>query len=67
MQKEKCIEVLESLKDYANENWDELEYEKEIQEAREAVDMAVAIIESSNVCGTLTVNGENFIVSKQGN
>lgn len=63
MEKEKCIEVLESLKNYAKENWDE-EYSLEIQEAAEAVDMAIGIIESSNVCGTMTLNGENYIISK---
>lgn len=65
MQKEKCIEVLKSLKDYVGENWDESEYGQEIQKAQEAVDMAVAIIESSNVCGALILNGETFIVFKQ--
>lgn len=64
MQKEKCIEVLKSLKDYVGENWDESEYGQEIQEAQEAVDMAVGIIESSNVCGTMALNGETYIISK---
>lgn len=64
MEKEKCIEVLESLKDYAKENWDE-EYSQDIQEAAEAVDMAVGIIKNSKVCGTMTLNGETYIISQE--
>lgn len=63
MEKEKCIEVLKSLKNYANKNWDE-EYSQDIQEAAEAVDMAVEIIKNSNVCGTMALNGETYIISK---
>ena len=43
--------------------WDE-EYSQDIQEAAEAVDMAVEIIKNSNVCGTMTLNGETYIISK---
>lgn len=64
MEKEKCIEILESLKNYAKENWDE-EYIQDIQEAAEAVDMAVGIIKNSNVYGTMTLNGETYIISKE--
>ena len=50
MEKEKCIETLNEIKDYVQEEWDPFEYEDEIKKAVEAVDMAVGIIESSNVC-----------------
>lgn len=44
--------------------WDPFEYEDEIKKAVEAVDMAIGIIESSNVCGTMALNGETYIISK---
>lgn len=64
MEKEKCIETLKEIKDYVQEEWDPFEYEDEIKKAAEAVDMAIEIIESSNVCGTMTLNGETYIISK---
>lgn len=64
MEKEKCIETLNEIKDYVQEEWDPFEYEDEIKKAVEAVDMAIGIIESSNVCGTMTLNGETYIISK---
>lgn len=64
MEKEKCIETLNEIKDYVQEEWDPFEYEDEIKKAVEAVDMAIEIIESSNVCGTMTLNGETYIISK---
>lgn len=62
MNKEKQIEVLEDLKSYINENWDEYEYADDIKDANVALDVAIALIKSSNVVGTLTINDKRYIV-----
>lgn len=62
MSKEKQIEVLEDLKSYINENWDEYEYADDIKDANVALDAALALIKSSNVVGTLTINDKSYIV-----
>lgn len=62
MNKEKQIEVLEDLKSYVNEDWDEYEYADDIKNANVALDVAIALIKSSNVVGTLTINNKRYIV-----
>lgn len=62
MSKEKQIEVLEDLKSYVNENWDEYEYADDIKDTNVALDVAIALIKSSNVVGTLTINDKSYIV-----
>lgn len=62
MNKEKQIEVLEDLKSYVNEEWDEYEYADDIKDANVALDVAIVLIKSSNVAGTLSINDKNYIV-----
>lgn len=62
MNKEKQIEVLEDLKSYVNEDWDEYKYADDIKDANVALDVAIALIKSSNVVGTLTINDKRYIV-----
>lgn len=62
MNKEKQIEVLEDLKFYVNEEWDEYECADDIEDANVALDAAIALIKSSNVAGTLTINDKSYIV-----
>lgn len=62
MNKEKQIEVLEDLKSYVNEDWDEYKYADDIKDANVALDIAIALIKSSNVVGTLTINNKRYIV-----
>lgn len=62
MNKEKQIEVLEDLKSYVSEEWDEYEHADDIKEANIALDAAIALIKSSNVAGTLTINDKSYIV-----
>ena len=64
MNKEKVIEVLEDLKCYVNENWDETECKKEIDEADEAINIAVSILKQSSVCGFLKLNNEKYNIVK---
>ena len=63
MTTEKCIEVLEELRCYVNENWDE-EYRESINEVNEAVPMAIRLIKERQVCGTVQMNGETYLISK---
>lgn len=63
MTTEKCIEVLEDFRCYVNENWDE-EYRKSINEVNEAVPMAIRLIKERQVCGTVQMNGETYLISK---
>jgi hypothetical protein len=60
MNKEKVIEVLEDLKDYVNENWDESEYKKEMDEAEEAINIAVSTLKQATVCGTLEIREKKY-------
>lgn len=64
MNKEKQIEVLEDLKNYVNEEWDAYEYADDIRDANTALEAAIALIKSSNVAGTLTINDESYIILK---
>jgi len=64
MDKEKAIEVLEDLKCYVNENWDETEYKKEMDEAEEAINIAVSILKQSSVCGILELKYEKYSIVK---
>lgn len=62
MNKERQIEVLEDLQNYVNEEWDAYEYADDIRDANTALDAAIALIKSSNVAGTLTINDKSYIV-----
>lgn len=64
MNKEKVIQVLEDLRDYVNENWDESEYKKDIDEAEEAINIAVSALRESNISGYLELNGKRYSVSE---
>lgn len=64
MNNEKVMEVLEDLRDYVNENWDESEYKKEMDEAEEAINIAVAFLKGTSVCGFLELNGKKYSVSE---
>lgn len=63
MNNEKVIEVLENLRDYVNENWD-AEYKKEMDEAEEAINIAVAFLKGTSVSGFLELNGKKYSVSE---
>lgn len=64
MDKEKVIKVLEDLRDYVNENWDESEYKKDMDEAEEAINIAVSVLKKSTVSGYLEIDGKRYIVSE---
>jgi hypothetical protein len=64
MNKEKVIELLESLQEDVD-SWDreDKEIDKLADESIEALEYAVNIIKSSNVVGSLDINGAKYIVS----
>lgn len=64
MDKEKVIKVLEDLRDYVNENWDESEYKKDMDEAEEAINIAVSVLKKSTVSGYLEIDCKRYIVSE---
>lgn len=64
MNKEKVIKVLEDLRDYVNENWDESEYKKDMNEAEEAINIAVSVLRKSTVSGYLEIDGKKYSVSE---
>lgn len=64
MDKEKVIKVLEDLRDYVNENWDESEYKKDMDEAEEAINIAVSVLKKSTVSGYLEIDGKKYSVSE---
>lgn len=67
MNKEKCIEILEYLSCYMDENWDRTDPEivEEIEENMKAIEFAVELIRDSNVVGTMTIGDENYLISKK--
>lgn len=52
MNKEKVIKVLEDLRNYVNENWDESEYKNDIDEAEEAINIAVSVLKNQLLVDT---------------
>lgn len=62
MNKERAIEIIEKLRDYAYENWDDVEYDKELDEIGEAVDLIKAQLLSSNVAGNAEINGKKYLI-----
>lgn len=63
MNKEQALEVLEMLKDYVNENWDE-EYREEINDVNNMYKFVVAALSTSDIVGTAAINGKAYVISE---
>ena len=63
MNKEKSLEILEMLKDYVNENWDE-EYRHDIDDVNEMYNYLIPIISNSNIVGSAIINGKSYLISE---
>ena len=63
MNKEKALEVLEMLKDYVNENWDE-EYRNDINNVNDMYEFVVAALSTSSIVGNATINGKRYLISE---
>ena len=61
MDNNKAIEVLNMLKDYVNENWDD-EYRKDIDDVNELHDYLLHILSNSTVVGSAVVNGKSYLI-----
>lgn len=64
MNQEKALEVLEMLKDYVNENWDE-EYRNDIDDVNDMYMFIVAALSVKSVVGSATINGKTYIISEE--
>lgn len=64
MNQEKALEVLEMLKDYVNENWDE-EYRSDIDDVNDMYTFVVTALSVNNVVGSATINGKTYIISEE--
>lgn len=58
----KALEVLEMLRDYVNENWDE-EYRHDIDDVNEMYNYLIPIISNSNIVGSAIINGKLYLIS----
>lgn len=66
MNKEKALEVLEMLKDYVNENWDE-EYRNDINSVNDMYEFVVEALSTSSIVGNATINGKRYLISEYTN
>lgn len=67
MDKNKAIEVIENLSDYAYENWEDDVYGKELDEIGEAVDFIKSYLFSSKIAGAAEIDGKKYlIISSEG-
>lgn len=62
MNKERAIEIIENLRDYAYENWDDYEYDKELDEIGVAVDLIKNQMSHLNAVGNVEVDGKKYLI-----
>lgn len=62
MTKERAIEVIEDLRDYAYENWENDTYEEQLDEIGAAVDLIRNLIFSTSICGAAEINGKKYLL-----
>lgn len=67
MNKERAIEVIENLRDYAFENWDDVEYDKELDEIGEAVKFIKSMIADMSVVGSVEIQGKKYLITEDEN
>lgn len=60
----KALEVLEMLRDYVNENWDE-EYREDIDDVNEMYNYLVLILTDTKIVGSAVINGESYLISRR--
>lgn len=66
MNKEKALEVLEMLKDYVNENWEE-EYREDIDNVNGMYNFVVSALLATNIVGSATISGKTYVISENAN
>ena len=63
MNNKKALEVLEMLRDYVNENWDE-EYRHHIDDVNDMYNYLIPIISNSDIVGSAITNGKSYLISE---
>ena len=61
MDKIKAIEILKDLQSEIEDNWDKEQYQKEINDNVEALDVAINALNTSNIVGKLTIGNDKYI------
>lgn len=64
MNRARAVEIIENLRDYAYENWDDETYERELDEIGEAVDFIIEQLTESKIVGNAEINGERYLIYK---
>lgn len=67
MNKEIAIEVIENLRDYAYENWDDAEYGEDLDEIGEAVNFIKSILADKLVVGSAEIDGKKYLIMEEEN
>lgn len=67
MNKERAIEVIENLRDYAFENWDDSEYGEELDEIGESVEFIKSMIADMSVVGRAEIQGKKYLIMEAEN
>lgn len=60
----RAVEVIEELRDYAYNNWDDLEYSDQLDEIGCAVDLIKSSLSEQKCIGTSEINGEKYMICK---
>lgn len=61
---ERAIKVVKDLRDYAFQNWDEIECEEQLDEIEKAVDVIVLHLSTNGTVGTAEIDGKKYVISK---
>lgn len=64
MTKERAFEVIEDLRDYVYENWEDDTYGEQLDEIGEAVDLIRNLLFSTSICGVAEINGKKYFLTE---
>ena len=64
MNKERAIQIIEELRNYAYENWDVSLYGDDLDEIGEAVDFITEQFKKSKNVGSAEINGKRYLISE---
>ena len=62
MNKERAIEVIENLRDYAYENWEDDTYGEDLDEIGVAIDFIKSILANTTVSGSAEIAGKKYLI-----
>lgn len=64
MDKKRAIEVIEDLRDYAYENWEDDTYSNQLDEIGEAVEFIKTQFKKTKNVGIMEIEGKKYIISE---